>query len=216
MCDCITEQTAVAVKQVCLWDIGSGESGKSSCVEPEETVGVMKWSCASCVLHQECWPGRQYVLPQEMKCWGPPPRNIPSSALVFLRRQPSTSVRLPLRSSFLAVYSSSRSSAAAALWAGDEKVGHHLVECHSIVLLESSQMAVAIRRFLLFRCFTLQSKRDAARTAVLPISVLFSYHNIDYSDTSSEVGDRGCFSASVSAWQQSQQSLNSRLHSGEL
>lgn len=46
---------------------------------------------------------------------------------------------------------------------------------YSIVLLQSSQMAVAIHRILLFRCFTLQSKRDAARTAVLPISVLFFF-----------------------------------------
>lgn len=61
------------------WDISTGESGKSSCAEPEETVEVMKWSCASCVLHQECWPGRQYVLLQEMNCWGPP-----SAELAFL------------------------------------------------------------------------------------------------------------------------------------
>lgn len=177
MCDFITEQTAVRVKQVCLWDVGSGESGKSSCVEPEETVGVMKWSCASCVLHQECWPGRQYVLAQEMKCWGPPPRNIPSSALIFLRRQLSTSVRLPLRSTFLAVYSSSRSCSSSSIVSGGWKSRPSPCRMpqYSIVLLQSSQMAVAIHRILLFRCFTLQSKRDAARTAVLPISVLFFF-----------------------------------------
>lgn len=80
ICDCTSQSNAAAtVTAECLLDIGFSKFRKSLFAEPEETMGVIKWSCASCVLHLECWPGRQYALLQEMNwLW-----SVSSSACVF-------------------------------------------------------------------------------------------------------------------------------------
>lgn len=42
----------------------------SPCSQSQQTMEVMNWDSTSCVLHFECWPGRQYVLLKEINCWG--------------------------------------------------------------------------------------------------------------------------------------------------